>query len=1373
MATFYPQFFHTLVPSFLTHFMIPEDFFLKYIEGTSFAELKSDVSDRTWKVKMSDRRITDGWEDFVVANDFRIGDVVVFRYVGDLVFHVSNLGPNYSEIQDNEGKHLLRKRLHQVDFSSNNGDVCDNEEVPREKKAKTNSGEAEAVSSSSSADNSCFVALITALNLTIDTLYLPLHFTSSNGLTRKNSEIVLTDGGERSWVLDLRFDESSHTFYISRGWRNFCDENGQKAGDFFMFKLVGNGEKLVLSFRPTESINDGRQIYCSEASRKESVATKLNSEEENIAREDSKDECSSLDSLMDIEKKKYSAKRRGSPYSSYSPSHKQFVTFTLPPDYARIGRLSLSAPFVRENGINKPGEICLLDKHGRKWLTNLLLDSKGTMSLGKGWKDFVKANSLETGFTLKLKWEETTPVLSLCYAESNSDREQEEFSKAIEKRSLFMDTKVDFSSNNGDVDHDDEDDIEHPREKKAKMNSLEEEAGSSLSDKSCFVALVTASNLRTDTLYLPPHFTSSNGLTRKCHKIVLRDGGERSWELDLKFNESSDTFYISQGWRNFCDENGQKAGGFFMFKLVGNGETLVLSFRPTKSINDGRQRYCSEASRRESVATKLSSEEENITWEGSKDECSTLESLMEKEKKKYSLKPRGSPHSSYSPCHKRFVTFTLPPDYARIGRLSLPAPFVRENGINKPGEIFLLDKYGRRWLTNLLLDSKGTMFLGKGWKDFVKANSLETVFMLKLIWEETTPVLSLCCVASNSDTEQEDFSKAIEKQSHFIDTSNRDKINNNENNKDESRSWERKKNHPKWRDSTPSTQKQYVTLTITPFSVKKNILRLSKIFTRENDINKPGKITLLGKDGIKQQTNLLFDKTNGSMSLGSGWKDFVKDNGLKTGDSFTLKLIWEDQTPVLSLCPAECSIDREAGGTNQKKSLPIEPSICTKVSKDVNIKEKNNKEESRSVDRERNHLRETDVTPSSQKHVVTLTITPSSVKRDRLILSAQFARENNINKPGTIYLLDRDGTKSLINLQQDKRGTMSLGKGWKEFAEANDIKLGESFMMKLVWEGTIPMLSLLRTEFSSSKANKKESISSEPKSRDSSPIIKNRFVTPALTPEDVKSCKLIPPTQFMKENNKEESMSVVRKRNRLRGKDLTPSSQKQFVTFTITPSCVGKNRLILTAQFARENNINKPGTLYLLDRDGTKWLTTVKRDNKGTMSLGNGWKEFAETNDLKLGDSFRMELIWEDTTPILSLLRTKFSSSKSNKEESISSEPKSRDSSQTIENRFVTLALTPEDVKACKLILPSQFMKANGISNKLGKITLLGENKVEWPGYLLSRDGTVALGNGWEGFCEANGVKLGHSFTLEFVNEQDTTPVLKFSSPETIYKHVN
>lgn len=68
-----------------------------------------------------------------------------------------------------------------------------------------------------------------------------------------------------------------------------------------------------------------------------------------------------------------------------------------------------------------------------------------------------------------------------------------------------------------------------------------------------------------------------------------------------------------------------------MFQLVGKGETPVLSFSPAESISDRRQRDYSEASKRESIATKLSSsEEENIEGKGSKEECSSLESLTEK-----------------------------------------------------------------------------------------------------------------------------------------------------------------------------------------------------------------------------------------------------------------------------------------------------------------------------------------------------------------------------------------------------------------------------------------------------------------------------------------------------------------------------------------------------------------------------------------------------------------------------------------------------------------------------------------------------------------------------------------------------------------------
>ncbi|CAA7033024.1 unnamed protein product [Microthlaspi erraticum] len=935
----HPQFVHTLVPGFHTHLTIPVDFFSKYVEGKSSekttAELKSDTSAIRWKVKMTRRRLTSGWEEFAVANNFKIGEVVLVRYEGNLVFHVSDLGSSCCEIRDlppprnnnvgdnDIGKNLLKKRLHprtQEDLPLNDGDGGDDDdddndndmEYPRKKKVKKNSPEAEAVSSTSP-DNLCFVAVVTASSLRTDKLYLPQHFTSSNGITRNCRKAVFLDGGG--------------------GWREFCEENGQQAGGFFMFKLVGNGETLVLSFSPTETINDKRQRDFSRASRRESLSAELSSEEENIEDENSdssdnlsseeekiddensdssdnlssKDECSSM---IKTENKKYSRKGGVCKYSSYSPCHKQSITYTFPPDFARVSKLTLPSLFLRENGINKPGEIYLLGKDGVKWPTKLLSDRNGSMRLGKGWRDFVKSNGVETGFTFKLIWEDTTPVLSLCCAESTSDREQEEFPK----QSLSTD-----ASN---------------RDKISKVSGME------------------------------------------------------------------------------------------------------------------------------SYSAELSSEEDDTEGEEtSEDERS---SMMETERKKYSPKQRVKSYSSYSPSHKRLVTFTLPPDYARVCKLTLPSAFLRENGINKPGKIYLSDSVGTKWPTNLNLDKKGTMSLGKGWRDFAKSIGVETGFTLKLMWEDTTPVLSLCCAESTKDREQEEFSKAIKRPSLFMNPTNSDKISKVENNKEE-----REKNHLRGR--TPSSQNQFVTLTIKPYSVAQCRLVLPKKFTRENDITKPGMITLLGSDGIKQKTSLLLDKGNGLMYLGSGWKDFAKANGFNTGDSFTLELIWEDTKPVLRLCPAESSIDR---GGEEGEQVNGEPISCEKV-----IKE------------------------------------------------------------------ERDST---------------------------------------------PIVRLFPTESSVSKAN-----------------------------------------------------------------------------------------------------------------------------------------------------------------------------------ESVSTEPNRRDSSSAIQNRFVTLTLTHEDVKVCKLHLPNRFMRDNGI-NKLGKMTILGENGMELCGYLLSRDGIVALEDGWDEFCEANGVKLGDSFALEFVNEQDnTTPLLKFCSWET------
>lgn len=81
--------------------------------------------------------------------------------------------------------------------------------------------------------------------------------------------------------------------------------------------------------------------------------------------------------------------------------------------------------------MNKPGEITLLGKDGAKWLASLLLERRGRMSLGKGWKDFSKANGLRTGDSIMLEsiWEDATPMLRLLRIESSHGRGQSEFSK--------------------------------------------------------------------------------------------------------------------------------------------------------------------------------------------------------------------------------------------------------------------------------------------------------------------------------------------------------------------------------------------------------------------------------------------------------------------------------------------------------------------------------------------------------------------------------------------------------------------------------------------------------------------------------------------------------------------------------------------------------------------------------------------------------------------------------------------------------------------------------------------------------------------------------------------------------------------------------
>lgn len=81
--------------------LIPKAFYSNYLEGRqegNTAELRSDASEITWKIKMDGRRLTKGWEQFAVAHNLQVGDILVFRHEGNLLFHVTPFGLSCCEI---------------------------------------------------------------------------------------------------------------------------------------------------------------------------------------------------------------------------------------------------------------------------------------------------------------------------------------------------------------------------------------------------------------------------------------------------------------------------------------------------------------------------------------------------------------------------------------------------------------------------------------------------------------------------------------------------------------------------------------------------------------------------------------------------------------------------------------------------------------------------------------------------------------------------------------------------------------------------------------------------------------------------------------------------------------------------------------------------------------------------------------------------------------------------------------------------------------------------------------------------------------------------------------------------------------------------
>ncbi|CAH8390150.1 unnamed protein product [Eruca vesicaria subsp. sativa] len=245
-------------------------------------------------------------------------------------------------------------------------------------------------------------------------------------------------------------------------------------------------------------------------------------------------------------------------------------------------------------------------------------------------------------------------------------------------------------------------------------------------------------------------------------------------------------------------------------------------------------------------------------------------------------------------------------------KLYIPRKFMNANGLERFSDIILKNEWGGRWTLGLRhYDVLNHTYLGPGWQTFCQVNGIkaEDSFMLKLVETGGKPFLLLCssnrgktpleCSEDSDDVNSLSSDTSSGNDSREESQESEEESSEDEGSSHENFEMEKMKSSSSYRASSSFSQR-FVKLTLTQRALKAARLTLPLGFTRVNGINKPRKITLLGKDGVKKQVDLLQHNRFGIMRIGKGWKEFCEDHGVKVRESFLLELIWDEEAiPVL------------------------------------------------------------------------------------------------------------------------------------------------------------------------------------------------------------------------------------------------------------------------------------------------------------------------------------------------------------------------------------------------------------------------------------------------------------------------------------------
>ncbi|KAM3379415.1 B3 domain-containing protein REM7 [Capsicum galapagoense] len=243
-----PHFFKPIQPGFKNGLKIPVGF-LKYVKGQDQIEhvvLRS--GGKNWLVKVKCWRFEAGWAAFVEQHDLQLGDMLVFRYEGNMEFEVSIFDSTHCDREYVEYLH------------EDQGGSWRDEEISKKfkfkgrprlriKLSKKASSHVQAAAHHKSFGHSHFECTIREYNISHHYLGLPQQFAYANGLTNKKCSLIIRDERQRLW--NLKLSSCKSRTYITGGWHKFSADNCLKKGDRIMFEVVTNGETPIWKFQVT------------------------------------------------------------------------------------------------------------------------------------------------------------------------------------------------------------------------------------------------------------------------------------------------------------------------------------------------------------------------------------------------------------------------------------------------------------------------------------------------------------------------------------------------------------------------------------------------------------------------------------------------------------------------------------------------------------------------------------------------------------------------------------------------------------------------------------------------------------------------------------------------------------------------------------------------------------------------------------------------------------------------------------------------------------------------------------------------------------------------------------------------------------------